>query len=424
MQSSVVVTVSLDLQHSDAASLDREIAAAVSEVGRALWQEVLGRLRELVESSERPACAACGGRLKSNGRRRRVQQTLVGEVSFERERWRCTNCGQELVPLDRALGLETRAGHTLDVEERCLWLATEMSFAKASQTAGELRGWKVSHGQIHAWAQEAGHQLEREVAAEQAEMFERGVLKEVKEPPDTIWVSVDGTLVHDRDRQNMEVKAGMVWSQVARVSKGRTEILDRSLYAGVESSAVFSERLVTQLRPRGVFHARQVFLVADGAEWIKVFWARYLPHAVYLLDWYHLAEQLRFGLGHRHPRLGRALELAQAGRAYDLIKLLERAARRLDDPDQRRRCETTLEYVRNNKLGIVNYRVVPNASSGPMEKAIDILASRRLKSRGMSWRRPGAHHIVRLRLLRLNRNWDAYWNQRRAEARQPWPAVA
>ncbi len=42
-------------------------------------------------------------RLKSNGRRLRVQQTLVGNVSFERERWRCNNYGQELDPLDQAL---------------------------------------------------------------------------------------------------------------------------------------------------------------------------------------------------------------------------------------------------------------------------------------------------------------------------------
>ena len=167
-----------------------------------------------------------------------------------------------------------------------------------------------------------------------------------------------------------------------------------------------------------------MFLVADGADWIKLLWARYLPHAVYLLDWYHLVDQLRFGLGHRHPRLGRALELARAGRAYDLIQLLERAARRLDDPDQIRRCQHLLEYVRGNRIGITNYRIVPMASSGPMEKAIDILASRRLKSRGMSWRRHGAHHMVRLRLLRLNKKWDAYWNRRREEARRAWPVAA
>ena len=422
-QSNVALNVTLDLGHSDAASLDRQISGAVAEVGRQLWAVVLEKLKEVVED-ERPSCSGCGGHLKSNGSRVRVHHTSVGKVSFERQRLRCTNCGQETVPLDFALGLPARVTHSLEVQERCLLLATEMSYAKASRTAGEMRGWEVSHGLIHEWAQEVGADLEKEVVEAQADMFEHGVLQKVKEVPDTLWVSVDGTLVHDRDRQNMEVKAGMVWSRVATISKGRTQVMDRTLYAGVENSAVFGERLVTQLQARGVFHARQVFLVADGAEWIKAFGERYLPHAVYLLDWYHLVDNLRNGLGHRHPRLGRALELARAGRAFDLINLLERAARRLDDPDQIPRCHKLLDYVRANRIGITNYRLVPLASSGPMEKAIDILASRRLKSRGMSWRRPGAHHMVRLRLLRLNNHWDEYWNRRRASQRQEWPVAA
>jgi len=53
-----------------------------------------------------------------------------------------------------------------------------------------------------------------------------------------------------------------------------------------------------------------------------------------MLDWYYLVENLRSGLGHQHPRVVRALELARAGRAYDLIQLLERATRRLEDPEQ------------------------------------------------------------------------------------------
>ena len=44
----------------------------------------------------------------------------------------------------------------------------------------------------------------------------------------------------------------------------------------------------------------------------------------------------------------------------------------------------SLDYVRANRVGIQNYRTVPLTSSGPMERAIDVLASRRLKPRGMS----------------------------------------
>jgi hypothetical protein len=113
----------------------------------------------------------------------------------------------------------------------------------------------------------------------------------------------------------------------------------------------------------------------------------------------------------------------EPARAYDLIQLLESVAR-LDDPDQIPSCRKLVDYVYANREGIKNYRLIPLASSGPMEKAIDILASRRLKSRGMSWRRPGAHHMVRLRLLCLNNRWDEFWNQRRQAQRREWPVAA
>lgn len=95
------------------------------------------------------------------------------------------------------------------------------------------------------------------------------------------------------------------------------------------------------------------------------------------------------------------------------------------DEDQQARCRKTRDYVlRNNRAGIENYLVVPLASSGPMEKAIDILAARRLKNRGMSWRRKGAHNMVRLRTLRLNNRWNDFWNRKRDQQRLSWPAAA
>jgi len=51
--------------------------------------------------------------------------------------------------------------------------------------------------------------------------------------------------------------------------------------------------------------------------------------------------------------------------------------------------------------------------SGGVEKNIDIALCRRFKSRGMSWSRAGAQNLLKLRLLRYDRNdWRAYWRRR------------
>lgn len=52
--------------------------------------------------------------------------------------------------------------------------------------------------------------------------------------------------------------------------------------------------------------------------------------------------------------------------------------------------------------------------SGATEKTVDVLVSHRYKKRGMSWGRSGSGALMRLRLLKANGEWDAYWDRRRA----------
>ncbi len=85
------------------------------------------RAVEEVAEAERLSCTASGGAMKSNGRRPRVHHTSVGKVNFERQRLRCTNCGQQTVTIDKALGMAAwwpaaPTTYSLEVQERCLLL--------------------------------------------------------------------------------------------------------------------------------------------------------------------------------------------------------------------------------------------------------------------------------------------------------------
>lgn len=94
------------------------------------------------------------------------------------------------------------------------------------------------------------------------------------------------------------------------------------------------------------------------------------------------------------------------------------------DPERANRLTAAWGYVANNRRAIENYAIVPLASSGPMEKAVDIVIARRFKARGMSWFRRGVSALVRLRLLRLNGTWQRYWSERFAASLRPWPSAA
>ena len=48
----------------------------------------------------------------------------------------------------------------------------------------------------------------------------------------------------------------------------------------------------------------------------------------------------------------------------------------------------------------------------------DIVVARRFKERGMSWSRQYANPLLKLRLLKLNGDWETYWNERQEQLAQ------
>jgi hypothetical protein len=425
MECTVPLEVRLTTEHADVGSLERGVSAALADAGRQLWTVLLARLEAALPAPT--ACARCHGSLKANGRAPRRLVTLTGEVELRRRRYRCRACGQERVPLDEALGLEPRTQHTLGVRERALSLVTELSYQRTVDLARELRGWSIGRGELHRWVAEEGQRLEAAQAEAQAALFERGRLPEA-ERRGTVWIEADGTMVHDRSTgTEFEVKVGLVFAGAERVGLRRHRLRERELYAGTEGWHQFAERFVAGCARLGVFQAQRVCFVSDGAGALRWLRRHYFPDAIELLDWFHLAEQLRYGVGHAHAeRLEQALALGRAGQPEALQALLLAHATDLDatDPDQARRARAVVEYVVNNALGIRNYTVVPLPSSGPMEKAVDLTVCRRFKLRGMSWLRRGVTHLLRLRLLRLNGTWERYWRDRFGSLLRPWPSSA
>ena len=427
---SIAVPVSVDVEvrpvGADIGSLERAISGALAEVARQLWAEVIAALeRSLVVPRGH---VGCGGILRANGRARRRIVTLAGELELRRRRYRCGACDAEIVPLDEALGLEPRTQHSLGVRERALWLVTELSYAKTARTLDELRGLAVGHGQLHRWVATEGARIEAETAARTEALLgahpERGSTGRMA---GDVWVQADGTMVHGRSGHEFEVKLGLVFTGTERVGRDRRRLLDRHLVGATGSWTTFAERFTAACAAMGVYEAERILFISDGAAAIRWIRERSFPDAIELLDWYHLVEQLRTGVGRAHEEvLSTALGAAAPGDVEALLAILRAHARSLEreDPEQALRCRAVIGYVTNNRKGIANYRIVPLASSGPMEKGVDITICRRFKARGMSWFRRGVSHLLHLKPLRLNGTWDRYWAERLGDALRPWPSAA
>jgi len=166
---------------------------------------------------------------------------------------------------------------------------------------------------------------------------------------------------------------------------------------------------------------RPLTVVVDGALWLRDFCAQALAPrgATLLLDWYHVhqrcrqvstqvcrakATRLRFVRTTTRLLWRGAVDGARAVAAE--IRACAKATGPLDQ---------WIHYLDARRPLIPCYRdrhrQRQSSGSGHAEKANDLLVARRQKNQGMHWSAETSVRLRRLRTLRLNGDWDAYWQQ-------------
>lgn len=408
------LTVRIALTQTDVHWLEAQLLEQRTQLFREALHAVVAQIEATV--LERVTCPTCGGGLVGNGRVPLVLETLVGRLEYARQRRRCLRCAVDVYPLDGALGLLPGSGSTLGVRERALWAATEVSYAKAAAFLAKFTGLAVSHGSIHRWAQAEGRHLEAREARAQEAVFGPHPARAAPPPrgPARLYVQIDATMVHQRDGGAMECKVGIVYSERVAISRNRIALLDKRTYASFDEAATFGERFWVHCAAQGAATAGQVVFVSDGAEWIHTLQQAYFPGALVVLDPWHLERRLTEVWGAAGQALiARGLADAWRGDVRTLLRRVHGALRQDREPERQAQGQALLGYLRANAAGIANLARLEATGSGAMEKTVDVLVVHRYKKRGMSWRRAGSNALLKLRLLKANGEWEAYWAGRR-----------
>lgn len=408
--------INLTLKQHDVHWIEEQLLHLREEVFLDMLRKILSEI-EAVAVDRRSQCEACGGMLVRNGREFKQIRTLVGALRYGRIRLRCKRCGQEIYPLDKAIGLEVRDGMTIGVKERALWAAVEVSYEKTNQFLEKFTGLEVSRNKIHQMAWEEGGRIAAWQDSRREAVFGKGksISEEAREGPEVLYVQVDGTAVNDRESGDwMECRVGTSFSRRVNISKGRVWLRDKKTYASVEKADSFGEKFYIECLKQGVENAGRVFFIRDGAIWIKKLKEDYFPQAVGVLDIWHIQRELKKALGEEKKETVEKLKLlALKGKAEEIVNGLMKEVSA--DIVKSEKIFKVAEYVMNNAEWIGNIPKVKGYGSGPVEKTVDITVSRRFKKRGMSWYRHGVNPLLQMRLLKLNGEWDTYWNQRKKE---------
>jgi hypothetical protein len=407
----------VNLETMDICHIERQIKTETQEISKRLLKQALMILEE--KARRRKSRCSCGkSKWENRGRVSRTIKSIVGEVKYRRVKMRCIFCGKYRYPLDEVLILDEYRNMTLGLVEESLYLAADTAYDKASDDLEKLTGIKISGRQIQNIAREEGNRIIEQIAEKRQKIFEEAIVPESKESRNRVIVQMDGIFVKNRDKEesrSRECKVGIIYSKKVKVSKNRNKILDKRTYATTKGAQVFREEFIAECSRWGVWDAKEILVIGDGAAWIKKIYSDDFPGAVYLLDFWHLAKHIRRALGEDHERAADNW-IDDIRSTYDVKLLLARIQalyNRISDPDVQEKLRELYGYVKSNEEGITNWgKVNILGASGAIEKTVDVTVARRFKRRGMSWLSPGLSSLLALRVLKLNGEWNNYWRLR------------
>jgi hypothetical protein len=374
-------------------------------------------------------------------------RTVFGKVTFPRQRTFCKICNEWVIPLNEALGLhdDEQERATIGFKELCCLYAVHHPYRSAAEKAEQMTQdpQVVSHEQIRQIVQEEGRRVrEREEEERKDAMF--CFVKALQNghyyrPTHNgrFYVFLDGILVRSNSGKGRyhEGKVGFICDD-KRESAGRRLKIPRKRYvSSFESSYVLGGRVRGEALRMALRVYKHVFVIGDGARWIRKIWYLCFPEAVYILDWYHLHDKLYKALCLTLPHsasLRKPIHRQISGHLWrglkeQALKELKALHSQLLSKGMQKRLaqdgglEELIAYIESNWIGIVNYRKMYEAgyliASSLVEKAADlVVAKRQKKKQGMHWTRMGSDRLSALRTLWLNGDWEEYWRERREKA--------
>lgn len=418
-------------------AVETALKAAVLAAGARVLEELLasvgvGRQKEAV------ACA-CGGTMKSQGRREKLLHTLLGPVQFKRSLFQCPDCKATRYPGDEALGI-CGTSRSPGLQRQVARLGAKESFEEVSKDLAALAGIRLCRKESERISEGIGAEMETWLEQERNALR----LKEVPSPDapksiKTLYIGLDGTGVPmvpgevagrkgkqaDGAAKTREAKLGCVFTQHDFDDEGRPirDEASTTFVGAIETAADFGKRLFAEAVRRGLYNAERVIVLGDAAQWVKNIASSYFGNALFIIDFYHAKEHVSTLCGALFDRnLKRSNHYRERwwGLLYegDIETMLEEARTFLPkDPQAGKDARTQINYFEKN-IPHMRYghfrRQGLFIGSGVIEAGCKNVIGQRLKQSAMEWTVRGANNIITLRCVTLSNRDENFWEQRAA----------
>lgn len=383
----------------------------------------------------------------------RLMGTFFGKVRY----WRTYfyREGGGYYPLDIELGL-TGDGFSMSIQSLATRIATKMSYAQAVLTLTLFLHWSPAQGSIESMVMGLGRHTGEWFAAAPAPEGDGEVLV----------IQIDSKATPTATEEELEKRRGprrenphpgsprhrRRAARKRRGSKKRRQKGDKSkngkmativtMYTLKKSTddtleGPINKKVYASYAPKRhtVAIARReadkrgfqrgsgkvIQIVTDGDNDLERYINEYFPEAEHTMDVYHVTEYI-WEAGHCLYSEGSDELVAwveaqkQAlydGRAAEIVAEIDKQLQRLDPRKQsaRERLEKVRKYL-NKRVDKMNYDELREQdleiSSGAVEGAVNYVIAKRFDSSGMRWIKERAEHLLHLRCIEVNGDWDAF----------------
>jgi len=287
-----------------------------------------------------------------------------------------------------------------------VYAGEDSCYGKCNETIRKFLALEISSTQVYRVADYYGKQVSSQ------QLDQRSLPPADKE--DTVYVQVDGSMVLTREQGWKEVKLGRIFKGsdcIGGTEKRSGWITKSQYYAHLGSSSEFIASFNKIVNGYGKHKPRMVF-INDGATWIRN-WIEdnFDDDVISILDYYHALEYLHdFAKSHfKEPEekekwveiwkldlLSSRVEKVIA----DIEALNSKSSEASKVIEYYQRNTTRMDYKRYKQIGI------GIIGSGAIESAHRTVIQERMKLSGQRWSKSGAQHMLNLRTVKMNNQWE------------------
>ena len=383
----------------------------------------------------------------------RLLRTIFGKVRYWRTYFYCQ--GKGYYPLDVELGL-TKDSFSMSLRSCATWMATKVSYAQATLILSRFLHWTPAQESIAdmvlglgqhtgAWFESApapegeGEVLVIQIdskatpTATEAELEKRRGKRKPNPHPGSQRhrgrVARQRRGPKTRRKKGDKAKNGKMATIVTMYTlrwstDGQLEgPINKKVYASYapKRHAVAIARREANKRGFGPESGKLVQIVTDGDNDLQHYIEELFSEAIHTVDIYHVIEYLweagqclyKEGSAELVEWVEAQKELLYDGRAAEIVTEIDKRLAQLAPGKQsaRKRLHKVREYL-HKRVDKMNYKELRERdleiSSGAVEGAVNYVIAKRFDCGGMRWIKERAEHLLQLRCIEVNGDWDAF----------------